>query len=59
MIADLKMRALAAVLFVLRITADGGELENSIARANACRPGDDCVRPDSCSGTDGHFSIND
>src|SRR5665213_1823145 len=58
-IADLKMRALACVFLVLRIAADGCELEYPIGRADARRPADDRMRSDGCSRADHDIGVND
>ena len=58
-IADLKIGALAAVLLILRIAADRGELEDAVVLAHARRPVDDRMRPNSAARADDNIRIND
>ena len=51
-IADFEARGLALVLEILRRVADGGELEDLVARADGGGPVDDRVRPDPGAGAD-------
>ena len=51
--------ALAAVLLILGIAADGRELENAVAGTDARRPIDARVRPDGSARTDDDVGVYD
>jgi len=57
-IPNLKTRALTAVLFVLRVAANGSKLEDAITHADPRRPGDDRVRPDTAPRTNDDVRLN-
>src|SRR5271163_3442113 len=58
-IANLKARRLAAVLLVLGIIADRGELVDAVALADSSRAFNNHVRPDPGSGPNLHIRADD